>query len=230
MNKLSPLVNYSMLDKFINLFISGVTGSFLLRCFIAFSMGGFISLSLILSGQNWAKSFSNVTTFCILPIIGMVITTVISGNIALSLGMVGALSIIRFRHPVKSPLELSIYFLLLTVGITISTSVGRAIVLTILCMSIIYTYSFYKKRQFSTKQGYLDLSFSREEPQFILEITCSKKNSYLSDNIYLLFSNEDFEKNIFTYKLSFFNKNELNVTKDYLSKIKEIKDVKYSIL
>ena len=219
-----------MLDKFINLISSGITLGFILRCFISIFIGGFISLSLILSGQNWAKSFSNVTTFCILPIIGLVITTVISGNIALSLGMVGALSIIRFRHPVKSPLELSIYFLLLTVGITISISVGKAIVLSILCMTVVYSYSFYKKRQFSTKQGYLDLSFSREEPQFILEITCSEKNVYLSDNIYLLFSNEDFAKNIFTYKLSFFNKNELNNTKDYLSKIKEIQDIKYSIL
>ena len=126
-----------MIDKVINLIIFGVTPLFLLRCFISIFMGGFISLSLILSGQNWAKSFSNVTTFCILPIIGLVITTVISGNIALSLGMVGALSIIRFRHPVKSPLELSIYFLLLTVGITISTSVGKAIVLSILCMTIV---------------------------------------------------------------------------------------------
>ena len=219
-----------MLDKFVNLIFSGVSPGFLLRCFISLFIGGFISLSLILSGQNWAKSFSNVTTFCILPIIGLVITTVISGNIALSLGMVGALSIIRFRHPVKSPLELSIYFLLLTVGITISTSVGKAIVLTILCMTVVYSYSFYKKRQFSKNQGYLDLSFSREEPQFILEITCSKKNEYLSDNIYLLFSKEDFANNIFTYKLSFFNKNELNKTKDYLSKIKEVQDVKYSIL
>ena len=219
-----------MLDKLINLIFSGVSPGFLLRCFIALFIGGFISSSLILSGQNWAKSFSNVTTFCILPIIGLVITNVISGNIALSLGMVGALSIIRFRHPVKSPLELSIYFLLLTVGITISTSVGKAIVLTILCMTVVYSYSFYKKRQFAKKQGYLDLSFSREEPQFILEITCSKKNEYLSDNINLLFSNEDFAKNTFTYKLSFFNKNELNNAKDFLSKFKEIQDIKYSIL
>ena len=219
-----------MLDEFINLIFSGVSLEFILRCFISIFIGGFISLSLILSGQNWAKSFSNVTTFCILPIIGLVITTVISKNIALSLGMVGALSIIRFRHPVKSPLELSIYFLLLTVGITISTSIGKAIVLSILCMTIVYSYSFYKKRQFSTKQGYLDLSFSREEPQFILEITCSGKNAYLSENTYLLFSNEDFAKNKFTYKLSFFNKNELNNTKDYLSRIQDIEDIKYYIL
>ena len=219
-----------MIDKFIDIVSSGFSLEFLLRCFISIFMGAFISLSLILSGQNWAKSFSNVTTFCILPIIGLVITTVISGDIALSLGMVGALSIIRFRHPVKSPLELSIYFLLLTVGITISSNVAKAIVLTILCMTVVYSYSFYKKRQFSTKQGYLDLSFSREEPQFILEIISSKKNKYLSDNVYLLFSNEDFEKNIFTYKLSFFNKNELNKTKEYLSKFEEIKDIKYFIL
>ncbi len=219
-----------MLDEFINFILSGVTLGFLVRCFISIFIGGFISLSLILSGQNWAKSFSNVTTFCILPIIGLVITTVISKNIALSLGMVGALSIIRFRHPVKSPLELSIYFLLLTVGITISTSVGKAIVLSVLCMTIVYSYSFYKKRQFSTKQGYLDLSFSREEPQFILEITCSEKNAFLSDNAYLIFSYEEIAKNIFTYKLSFFNKRDLNNTKEYLSKIKEIQDIKYSIL
>ena len=44
----------------------------------------------------------------------------ISGNIALSLGMIGALSIVRFRHPVKSALELIIYFDLITIGIATS--------------------------------------------------------------------------------------------------------------
>ena len=218
-----------MIDKFINYMFSGISVGFLIKCFISILMGGFISISLILSGQNWAKSFSNVTTFCILPIIGLVITTVISGNIALSLGMVGALSIIRFRHPVKSPLELCIYFLLLTVGITISTSLGKAIVLTILCMTVIYSYSFYKKREFASKEGYLDLSFSREEPQFILEITCSQKNQFLSNNLYLLFSSEDFSKSLFTYKLSFFHKNELNKIKEQLKDIKEIQEIKYYI-
>ncbi len=219
-----------MADKIFYLLFTGLTPSFIFRCFFAIFIGGFISLSLILSGQNWAKTFSNVTTFCILPLIGLVITTVISGNIALSLGMVGALSIIRFRHPVKSPLELSIYFLLLTAGITLSTSIGKAVVLTILCMTVVYTYSFYKKRQITSNKGYLDLSFSREEPTFLLEITCSKSNEYLSNNLFLLFSNEDFTKNIYTYKLSFLDKNQLNKTKDYLKKIEEIQDIKYSVL
>ena len=219
-----------MVYKLIDLFTSGVTPVFLIRCLVSICIGGFISLSLIISGQNWAKTFSNVTTFCILPLIGLVITNVISGNIALSLGMVGALSIIRFRHPVKSPLELSIYFLLLTVGITISTSIGKAIVLTIFSLAVIYSYSFYKRKQISSNQSYIDLSFSREDPNFILEITCSKKNEFLSNNIYLLFSNENFVENVFIYKLSFNNKNELDKTKNQLYYIEEIQDIKYSIL
>ena len=47
----------------------------------------------------------------------------ISGNIALSLGMVGALSIVRFRNPVRSPLELSTYFGAITMGVAASVSI-----------------------------------------------------------------------------------------------------------
>ena len=57
-----------------------------------------------------------------LPTLGFVITTVIGTNIALNLGMVGALSIIRFRTLVRSPYELIIYFALLTMGIATSVN------------------------------------------------------------------------------------------------------------
>ena len=56
---------------------------------------------------------------------------VISGNIALSLGMVGALSIVRFRNPVRSPLELSVYFGAITMGIAASVSLSWLMVLVI---------------------------------------------------------------------------------------------------
>ena len=140
--------------------LEGISETFILQCIVAISLGVFISISLIISGQTWAKSFSNITTYCLLPLIGLVITSVISGNIALSLGMVGALSIIRFRHPVKSPLELSIYFLLLTIGITITSAIGKAIVLTIFSMTIIYSYSFYRNKQIARNNGIFDVSFS----------------------------------------------------------------------
>ena len=94
-------------------------------------LGLFINISLSLAGHKWAKNFSFSLTCLILPMIASVISTVISGNIALSLGMVGALSIVRFRHPVKTPFELSIYFLLLTVGISFSVFKSAAVLLTV---------------------------------------------------------------------------------------------------
>ena len=78
----------------------------------------FLREAVIFSGQNWIKTASHSVTLLILPIITYVITSVIAGNIALSLGMVGALSIVRFRNPVKSPFELVVYFLMITAGIS----------------------------------------------------------------------------------------------------------------
>ena len=57
----------------------------------------FIRIILQLVGQNWITTTAHTTTLVLLPIITYIITQVISGNIALSLGMVGALSIVRFN-------------------------------------------------------------------------------------------------------------------------------------
>ena len=80
-------------------------------------MGLALRVILEIFGQTWIRTKAHTTTILVLPIITYVITNVISGNIALSLGMVGALSIVRFRNPVRSPLELSVYFGAITMGI-----------------------------------------------------------------------------------------------------------------
>ena len=51
----------------------------------------------------------------LLPPIALVITKAISSNFFLSLGMIGALSIIRYRNPVKSSYELALLFGLMTI-------------------------------------------------------------------------------------------------------------------
>ena len=92
---------------------------FLKLFFFCAIVGSLIRLNLsVLHNQDWVRTKSQQLIFAALPSIGFVITKVISGNIALSLGMVGALSIVRFRSPVKNPYELVSYFLLLTLGIT----------------------------------------------------------------------------------------------------------------
>ena len=61
-----------------------------------------LRVSLSRSGQHWVNTFQQTLTIVLLPIISFVITNVIANDLALSLGMVGALSIIRFRNPVKN--------------------------------------------------------------------------------------------------------------------------------
>ena len=90
---------------------------------LLFGSGLFIRVLLQIFGQTWIKTKAHTVTLLILPIITYVITNVITGNIALSLGMVGALSIVRFRNPVRSPLELSVYFGAITMGIAASVNI-----------------------------------------------------------------------------------------------------------
>ena len=102
-----------------------------------------IRQTLIYSNQSWAKSYSQTISFFLLPIITFIITKTISGNIALSLGMIGALSIVRFRHPVKSALELIIYFDLITLGIATSVRTKWSIQLVIITILVILFVKFF---------------------------------------------------------------------------------------
>ncbi len=201
---------------------------FLLKCFLAIALGTFVNYGLIKSGQNWAKSFANVTTFLILPLIGFVITSVISGDIALSLGMVGALSIIRFRHPVKSPLELSIYFLLLSIGITISSSWEKSIVLSILSILVIFLYSYFKTKKNLFSDTFPINQFGKNETSYIIDIYCYQRDINLVKSPSLIFSLENKENSIFQYKLGFYEKADADKLLDLSYDNVNVKEFKYS--
>ena len=57
--------------------------------------------------------------------------------------MIGALSIVRFRHPVKSALELIIYFDLITLGIATSVRTKWSIQLVIITILVILFVKFF---------------------------------------------------------------------------------------
>ena len=99
--------------------------------------GLIIKISLSFSKQSWSDNFQYTLICLLLPIITFFVTKVISNNIALSLGMVGALSIVRFRNPVKNSLELVIYFSLIAVGIAAGVNVKYAFLLGVTISSII---------------------------------------------------------------------------------------------
>ena len=137
-------------------------------------------------GQRWIKTISHTATIVILPVITYVITTVISGNIALSLGMVGALSIVRFRNPVRSPLELCVYFAAITMGITAAVSLSRLIffIFSIFLIAFILFLISYIFKKIS-KKSYFTSSFSEGNTFSSLEFTCICQLPLLDNSKYL---------------------------------------------
>ena len=104
-----------------------------------------IRQAVIAAGQNWIKTFSHTLTLIMLPIVTYTITSVISDNIALSLGMIGALSIVRFRNPVKSPFELVLYFTMITSGIAGAVSLKWLLLLTVTIVFILVASQLLNK-------------------------------------------------------------------------------------
>ena len=76
------------------------------------------------SGVMYSKNF-NITIMLISTVTSMVMM-IIGSNLALSLGMVGALSIIRFRSAIKDPKDIG--FLFWGIGIGLSTGTGVYII------------------------------------------------------------------------------------------------------
>ena len=93
------------------------TGDIISSILFSFATGLFIFFiyKKTYSGVLYSKNFN--ITIIMATMIGSVIMMAIGGNLALALGMVGALSIIRFRTPVKDPKDLTFLFWAITAGI-----------------------------------------------------------------------------------------------------------------
>lgn len=86
--------------------------------------------------NQYLRTKNNLALALMLPIITAIITKTISTNLFLSLGMIGALSIVRYRTPVKSTYELTLLFALVTIGISSIVNIKYSIFLTILIVLI----------------------------------------------------------------------------------------------
>lgn len=92
----------------------------LLNIMLAAVLGLFIFLSYALSHRGTIYSRKFNASLVILAVLTGTVMTVIGNNIALSLGMVGALSIVRFRTAIKEPLDIAFLFWSIAVGIVLA--------------------------------------------------------------------------------------------------------------
>lgn len=125
--------------------------------FIALGMGFLVGVIIALvykktyRGVLYSPSFT--LTLIMLTLITTPVVMCIKSDIALSMGMVGALSIVRFRTAVKDPLDTAYMFWALTMGILLGAGlylVGLIVCLIISVMMIILSFA-----KFSHPNAYL---------------------------------------------------------------------------
>lgn len=87
---------------------------------LAFGLGMFIFLVYKKTYQGVMYSSSFSVTLIALTMITTVVILAVTSNVVLSLGMVGALSIVRFRTAIKEPLDIAFLFWSIAVGIVLA--------------------------------------------------------------------------------------------------------------
>ena len=199
--------------------------SLIVNIFISVLCGVAVRFALSSTNQNWVNTYQHTLSYALLPAITFVITKVISGNVALSLGMIGALSIVRFRHPVKSALELIMYFDLITIGIATSVRTKWAIQLILCTIAIIFAVKIAQKIIQKFGKSFYSVSFNEGISLNSIEISTKEKIDLIENNKNLVsLYNNTFEKEI-VYRLAFENKNELNQFKKEIEGSKNISKI-----
>ena len=110
-------------DIFKSSFLANVTSvsifDMTLALILAFGVGIFIYLiyKKTYAGVMYSSSFG--VTLVALTLITTLVILAVTSNVVLSLGMVGALSIVRFRTAIKEPMDIALLFWSIAVGIVL---------------------------------------------------------------------------------------------------------------
>jgi len=104
-----------------------------------------ISIFLSFLVQQFYKRFSSTLSnkeefsknFLILAATTTIIITIVKSSLALSLGLVGALSIVRFRAAIKEPEELVYLFLIISIGLACGAGQFQVIIIGIIIILIL---------------------------------------------------------------------------------------------
>ncbi len=128
----------------INLFVVGILSYFIKLLYIRFS-------TTLSNREEFSKNF------VILGITTCIVITVVKNSLALSLGLVGALSIVRFRAAIKEPEELVYLFLIIATGLGAGAGQIKITIYGILFSGIIIFFNSLLRTKEITKSGVLNL-------------------------------------------------------------------------
>lgn len=209
--------------------ISLLSHPHVLKILILSTSGLLMRQALVFTGQRWANTYHHLGSYILLPNIALIITSVIKNDIALSLGMIGALSIVRFRNPVKSPFELVMFFALLTLGITTSVSILLGTLLALLVITVIFAIKFADQVFKKFNIHIFQYSFGDGNLNYAVEINSAKELSDELNNENIINFYFDKENSNYTYRIVFNSKEELIKFTQKAQKMDQVLNVRADI-
>ena len=121
-------------------------------------------------------------TFIPLALITTLVITVIKFSLALSLGLVGALSIVRFRAAIKEPEELVYLFFVISIGLSnganqfLLSIFATVVIVSFLFVRYIFENKFQNNNQFSFDSNILNINIFDNDKKNIKEIISRLEN------------------------------------------------------
>ncbi|MBR5870643.1 MAG: DUF4956 domain-containing protein [Clostridia bacterium] len=109
----------------------------ILTIILSFGVGLFIFLIYKKTYRGVMYSASFGTTLIALTMITAIVILAVTSNVVLSLGMVGALSIVRFRTAIKEPLDIAFLFWAVGAGIVLAAGMIPLAVIGSVCIGLI---------------------------------------------------------------------------------------------
>jgi len=113
---------------------------------------------------RFASTLSNRSEFALVfPFIlltTVLIISVVKSSLALSLGLVGALSIVRFRTPIKEPEELAYLFMAIAIGLGLGADQTLPTVISALAILAVVATFRWRSRNLEQKNLFLSVSAS----------------------------------------------------------------------
>lgn len=127
----------TFLEDIANQFGSGESSvlDFLINIFITIILAYVIGLVYSKYGNSLSNRKKLTQTFVLIAVTVMLVISIVKSSLALSLGLVGALSIVRFRTAIKEPEELVYFFVAIAIGLglganqRIVTLIGSVIII-----------------------------------------------------------------------------------------------------
>lgn len=110
---------------------------FLIQLIMTVILSLLISYFYIKYGNSLSNRKALSRVLVLVSLTTMIIITIVKGSLALSLGLVGALSIVRFRTAIKEPEELAYFFIVISIGLGIGAGQVLVTIIGTLFLSIV---------------------------------------------------------------------------------------------